>query len=136
MAPSPVRRAPPARKEPTARPTNRSAAAKTPTPAKDQEADARAPAPTSLKLNAGTRQRVALAARDAGMSMHAFMVDALEKAAARAGTRRDFVAEALAAKERFLRTGKVVRQEDLEAFYAAKAAGKNPPRPKAVQWRK
>ena len=54
----------------------------------------------------------------------------------RAELRRSFIAEALAADAEFDRTGEGYEAEALFDYLEKKAAGKNPPHPKPVKWRK
>lgn len=91
---------------------------------------------TTVKLPADTKARLTAAAEAAGKTTHAFMVEAIESATDRAELRRSFIAEALAAEEEFDRTGEYYPAEELHAFLEQRAAGKNPPRPKPLKWRR
>jgi len=92
-------------------------------------------ATTSVKIPARTKARVARAAKEAGVTVHAYLLDAIERAAARADCRREFVGEAVAAREEIRRTGMVLRGADVHAYFKATRAGKNPARPKPVKVR-
>lgn len=91
---------------------------------------------TSLKLPDRLKQRAAAAARAKGVSPHAFMVDAIEKAATLAEQRGRFLEEALAAREETLASGEGYDADDVHAYLAARVAGRKPARPKAKPWRR
>ena len=91
---------------------------------------------TTVKLPEDTRARARAAAADAGLTMHAFLLTAVEGAVDQSEKRRAFFVEADAAEERLLRTGKGIPHAAVVAYFKARAEGKNPPRPKAVKWRK
>ena len=82
---------------------------------------------TSVKIPSSTKARIARAAKEAGITVHAYLLDVIERATAQADKRREFVQEALAARARFRRTGLAHRAEDVWKYLDAKAAGKNPP---------
>ena len=90
---------------------------------------------TSLKLSDELKQRAVAAARKQGVSPHAFMVQAIEQAAEQAERRAAFMAEAQAARERMLRTGKGYDADEVHAYLKARIAGKKSARPKARSWR-
>jgi len=90
---------------------------------------------TSLKLPEELKQRAVAAAQRQGVSPHAFMVQAIEQAAASAERRANFVAEAQAARKQMLRTGKGYDADDVHAYLKARIAGKKPAKPKAISWR-
>ena len=90
---------------------------------------------TSLKLPEELKQRAVAAAQRQGVSPHAFMVQAIEQAAASAERRANFVAEAQAARKQMLRTGKGYDADDVHAYLKARIAGKKPAKPKAKPWR-
>lgn len=92
-------------------------------------------ATTSVKIPLRTKARVARAAREAGLTVHAYLVDAIEQATERAEKRRAFVDAALASREETRRTGRAYRAEDVHAFFEARRRGENPPRPKRVRIR-
>lgn len=89
---------------------------------------------TSLKLPDELKQRAIVAAEIAGVSTHAFMVQAIEQAAAAAEQRAGFVAEAQAAREQMLRTGKGYDASEVHAYLKARIAGKKTAKPKAKSW--
>lgn len=90
---------------------------------------------TSLKLSDELKQRAIAAAEQQGISPHAFMVGAIEQAAAAADLRRGFVTEALAAREEMLRSGEGYDANDVRAYFQARLAGTNPQPPLPKKWR-
>jgi predicted transcriptional regulator len=91
---------------------------------------------TTIKLPEETRERARVAAEAVGQTMHAFLVGAVEQVISQSEKRREFVAEARAAEEEVLHTGKSIPHAAAAAYFKARAEGKNPARPKAVKWRK
>jgi predicted transcriptional regulator len=89
---------------------------------------------TSLKLSDELKQRAVAAAEKKGMSPHAFMVQAIERAATAAEWRASFVSEAQAAREKMLSTGKGFDAREVHSYLKARIAGNNPARPKAKSW--
>jgi predicted transcriptional regulator len=65
-------------------------------------------ATTSLKLSDSLKKRTAQAAKRMGISTHAFMVEAIEKAASGVESQSEFIARGLANGARAKRTGKYV----------------------------
>lgn len=90
---------------------------------------------TSLKLPDELKQRAAAAARKQGVSPHAFMVHAIEQAAGSAERRANFMAEAQAAREQMLNTGKGYDADEVHAYLKARMADKKSAKPKARSWR-
>jgi predicted DNA-binding protein len=90
---------------------------------------------TSVKIPAATKARIARAAKEAGITVHAYLLEAIERAASRADVRREFVGEAVAAREEIRRTGMALRGKDVHAYFKAKREGKNPPPPRPVKIR-
>ena len=91
--------------------------------------------PTSIKLPAALKAKIDDAARMAGISAHAFMVKTLGEATERAAQREQFTQEAQAALDEVRQTGMAYRFDDVRAYFAARARGENPPRPKLKRWR-
>ena len=89
---------------------------------------------TSLKLSDELKQRTAAAAEKCGVSPHAFMVHAIEQAATAAEQRADFVAEANAAREQMLNSGKGYDARQVHAYLKARVAGTGAAKPKARSW--
>ena len=90
---------------------------------------------TSLKLPDDLKQRAVAAAQKRGVSPHAFMVQAIEQAATSAERRASFVADAQAAREQLLSTGKGYDADEVHAYLKARIAGKKAVKPKAKSWR-
>ena len=89
---------------------------------------------TSLKLSDELKQRAVAAAEKKGVSLHAFMVQAIERAATAAEWRASFVSEAQAAQEEMLSTGKGFDASEVHSYLKARIAGNNPAKPKAKSW--
>lgn len=89
---------------------------------------------TSLKLSDELKQRAVAAAEKKGVSPHAFMVHAIEQAATSAEQRASFVAEAQAAREQILRTGKGYDASEVHNYLKERIAGSKSVKPKAVSW--
>lgn len=89
---------------------------------------------TSLKLPDELKQRAVSAAEKQGVSPHAFMVHAIELAAAAAERRASFVTDALVAREQMLKTGKGFGASEVHAYLKSRIAGKQIARPKAEPW--
>jgi predicted transcriptional regulator len=90
---------------------------------------------TSLKLSDELKERAIAAAQRQGVSPHAFMVNAIDLAATAAEQRARFVADAQAAREKMLKTGKGYDADQVHAYLQARIAGKKPGKPKAKSWR-
>ena len=91
---------------------------------------------TTIKISTELRNRVALAAKKAGTTAHAFLVQAVEKQTEFSELRLRFVTDALAAEQDVLRTGLGYRADEVHAYFDARIRGKKPRRPKAKAWRK
>ena len=91
-------------------------------------------ATTSLKLSDELKQRAIAAAEKKGVSPHAFMVQAIERAATAAESLASFISEAQAAREKMLSTGKGFNANEVHAYLKARIAGNNPAKPKARSW--
>ena len=90
---------------------------------------------TSVKLSEQLRRRVSSIAKSAGISPHAFMVEAIERQAEAAEKQRAFHAEALAADAEMERTGKGFRMEDVEQWLTVRLKGGKSKPPRAISWR-
>jgi predicted transcriptional regulator len=90
---------------------------------------------TSLKLPDDVKQLAALAAKHQGVTLHAFMVDAIRTTAAAAERRAAFVAEAVAARTASLKSGKGYAANEVHAYIQARARNKAAVKPKAKSWR-
>lgn len=90
---------------------------------------------TSLKLPDDIKQLAAAAAKQQGVTPHAFMVDAIRAAAMNAERRAGFVADAIASRNEAVKSGKGYAAEDVHAYLRARAQGKAAPKPRAKSWR-
>jgi predicted transcriptional regulator len=91
---------------------------------------------TSLKLPARLKRRVDAIARKAGISPHAFMLQAIETELDAAERYRRFVDDALAAEREMQESGRGIALADARAYFDALAQGKPATRPRAGAWRK
>jgi len=91
---------------------------------------------TTIKLPAELKQRIASLIARTGKSMHAFLLEAVERETILAERRREFVAEALDARDELLRSGKGFAAADVHRYLRARVARKRSTRPKARSWRK
>ncbi len=90
---------------------------------------------TSVKLPATLKARIDETARRAGMSAHAFMVKTLAEATDRARLREQFTKDSEEALHEVRESGLAYHFEDVRAYFAARARGESPPRPKRKPWR-
>lgn len=90
---------------------------------------------TSLKLHDALKQRAAAVAQHHGMTPHAFMVQAIEIATRAAEQRSGFLADAKAAHENFLATGKGYDGDAFGHYIKARVAGKKTSKPRLKSWR-
>jgi predicted transcriptional regulator len=90
---------------------------------------------TSLKLPDELKERVVAAAAERGKSVHAFMLEAIERQTSLAEQRKHFVAEALASYELTKKSGRTYSADDVHRYMQAKVAGRSVRRPKLKTWR-
>jgi predicted transcriptional regulator len=90
---------------------------------------------TSLKLPDDIKKRAVSAAAELGVSPHAFMVSAIEQAAKATEQRVRFIADARAARQEMIETGKGLDADEVHAFLKAKVSGAKTAKPKARSWR-
>lgn len=90
---------------------------------------------TSLKLPDDVKQLAAAAAKQQGITPHAFMVDAIRVAATNAERRVQFVADAVASRKETAKSGKGYAAQEVHAYLRAKAQGKSAQKPRAKTWR-
>lgn len=93
-------------------------------------------ATTSLKLPDDVKELAAVAAKHRGMTPHAFMVDAIRRAAGAAEKRAQLVAEAEDSRSEALASGKGFAADEVHAYIRARVQRKASPRPRAKSWRK
>ena len=91
-------------------------------------------ATTSLKLSDNLRSAVALIAQEEGVTPHAFMVEAISRAAVLATQRQQLIAEAQAAQAQSLKSKKGFKQQDVISSLRARADGKKVLPLKAKPW--
>ena len=91
---------------------------------------------TSIKLPEDLKKRVARVVRDTGQSAHAFMVEAIRQETERAEKRREFHANAYAARAEFQRSGAGYALAEIKAHYRAKLQGRRSRKPKLRAWQK
>ena len=90
---------------------------------------------TSLKLPDELKRSIVRMATRAGLTPHAFMVDALAREAARAELRERFASDAEQSEREALASGKAVPLEVAFDYLESRAAGRKVRRPKARAWR-
>ena len=90
---------------------------------------------TSLKLPEDLKARAADAARRSGLSPHAFMVEAIERATTQAEQRASFVRDALEAQAELEARDEVFEAAEVHAWLQARLDGRQAPRPAARRWR-
>jgi len=90
---------------------------------------------TSLKLPDDIKRLATSAAKEKGMSPHAFMVEAIRTAAVAAKQRAEFVADAEAARTQAMASGKGFPASDVHAYLRARVRGLRTSKPKAKSWR-
>jgi predicted transcriptional regulator len=91
---------------------------------------------TSLKLPNELKERVQSLVTGTGRSAHAFMVEAIERAAQAEELRRRFGADADAAERETLKSGKAYDAREVFSYLEARSRGKRVSRPRAASWRK
>jgi predicted transcriptional regulator len=88
---------------------------------------------TSLKLTDEIKLQAANAAKDLGMTTHAFMVEAIKQASINAELRRSFIEDANNARKEVLQEGKVHDADKVFKHLKARIAGKKSTL-KATNW--
>lgn len=88
------------------------------------------PVSTTLKLPEALKVRVAYAAKASGKTPHAFMVEAIEQQTALSERRREFLGDALAAREEVAQYGLVYDGDEVLSYLKARLEGRKPPRPR------
>ena len=92
--------------------------------------------PTTLKLPTELKDRIRTVVAGTGQSMHAFMLEAIERETRLAEDRKQFVADAVAARDDFERNRLGYDASEVHAHLRARAAGRKSARPKAKRWRR
>ena len=91
---------------------------------------------TSLKLSAELKQRIQSLVEGTGRSAHAFMLEAIERAAQREELRRRFGAEAEEAETETERVGQAYDAAEVFEYLESRARGKQTQRPRPKAWRR
>jgi len=91
-------------------------------------------AATSLKLSNELRQRIAALVKGTNRTAHAFMVEAIERAAEQEELRREFGAEALEAERETERTGLTYEPTSVFDYLETRARGKSARKPRPKSW--
>lgn len=92
--------------------------------------------PTSLKLPEDLKLKAAAAAKDLGVTPHTFMVEAIKQATEAAERRREFVAQANAARDDMLQTGLGYDAHEVHDYLRKRIEQSGTARPAPKQWRK
>jgi predicted transcriptional regulator len=79
---------------------------------------------TSLKLTQEIKLQAANAAKELGMTPHAFMVEAIKQASINAEIRKNFIQQANIAREGVMKNGKVYESDKVFEAMKARIAGK------------
>ena len=88
---------------------------------------------TTLKLPEPLKARINSAAKAAGKTPHAFMIEALAEQTEREERRRDFLDAALATEKETAKTGITYDADEVHAYLRAKISGKSSRRPKPIK---
>ena len=88
---------------------------------------------TTLKLPETLKARINSAAKAAGKTPHAFMIEALAEQTEREERRRDFLNVAVAAEKETTKTGITYDADEVHAYLQAKISGKTSRRPKPIK---
>jgi predicted DNA-binding protein len=91
---------------------------------------------TTVKLPLELKERVSALIKESGQSMHAYLLDAIERQTELAERRRSFLNEALAARKQMLRSGKGYAAHEVHLYMESLAQGKKTSRPRAKAWRR
>ena len=84
---------------------------------------------TTIRLPDDLKTRIAAAAKHAGTTAHAFILEAIAEKAERAERRADFDAVAEARYAQLAATGKTIPWQDMRAYVEARIDGKAAKRP-------
>lgn len=90
-------------------------------------------ATTTLKLPDDLKTRIAAAAKQAGKTSHAFMVEALQMQTELAERRREFVQSALLAEQEVAQYGLVYDADEVFSYLRDRLAGRPAQDPKPVK---
>lgn len=93
-------------------------------------------AATSLKLPEELKRRIQSLVEGTDRTVHAFMLEAIERVARQEELRRRFGAEAEEAEQETERTGKAYDAAEVFDYLEARARGERARRPRARAWRR
>lgn len=85
---------------------------------------------TTIRISDTLRSRVAAAAKDAGKTAHAYIVDAIDQQTQQDQRRREFITEAERRLARMRSTGKGILAADMHDYAMALARGEDPKPPR------
>lgn len=88
---------------------------------------------TTLKLPDPLKARINAAAKAAGKTPHAFMIDALSEQTERDERRREFLKAAILAEKETAKTRITYDADEVHAYLRAKISGKTQHRPKKIK---
>jgi hypothetical protein len=89
---------------------------------------------TSLKLPEDVKQLAIAAAKQRGITPHAFMVEAIRTVASAEERRAGFITEALEARAETIRSGKGYKASEAHEFLKRRVQGKKAVKPRAKSW--
>lgn len=90
---------------------------------------------TSLKLPDELKQRIQRLVKDSDRTAHAFMLEAIERAARAEELRQQFGADAADAEAEAMVSGKAFDAREAFACFEARVSGRTARRPKMKAWR-
>jgi predicted DNA-binding protein len=93
-------------------------------------------ATTSLKLSEELKQRTVMAAKNQGLSTHAFMLKAIDQAAKNVELRTRFFADARTARKELLENDRGYDVDDVHEYLREKIADEHTGKPEARSWQK
>ena len=91
---------------------------------------------TTIRLPEELKARVAKLAKQAGVSAHSYIVQAVEREAQRNEARAEFARSARSRLDEMERSGEGVPWDDVRTYLGARAAGKPVARPRARKTRR
>jgi hypothetical protein len=89
---------------------------------------------TPLQLPEELKQKATAAARQMGLSLHAFVLEAIEQATHAAEARTQFVAEARAARSEMLQSEQGHNPDEVKAYLRKRLIDPNASRPESEPW--
>lgn len=89
---------------------------------------------TSLRLTDDWKERVQAVAATRGMTTHAFLVESIQDATARAEQRARFIQDAEEARRAVIAGGDTFNAEDVHGYIKARSRGERKPRPEPTPW--